>query len=388
MASDFLLTPATRLTLPTLRTLLAGNAHIALNSDSALPAATPAAPATNSPLWALACGTGAEVPAPLVRLMLLLHAHQQLRRGAPAATVRRLLDFYNREVLPIVYQQGGDRVTLAHLSLPLFGLGEVNYQGYRLHTHDVLELFGWAPLPLIEEEVGALLDGTAFTLAYALHAWLRAEHLLALADELAALTLATVQSVAELPHTVAQLSQHADCHTALTYVQHCLEEACYALPTHLTSTNLPSPTTPDAVLALHTLLPVVAELGSRSARRTELLLRHAAPALVSLRYPVGSLLRQNQQLCSPTLAGNGSYDSPSAEAARSAYALVENVEQLLGIELVFTTQQVPSSLPAQLPVAAAQLVAAFRGRMPAETAQQPLYPILHAAARFVREYVG
>ena len=83
-----------------------------------------------------ACGTGERVPAQIVKLMLFLKA-QSLSygySGAQVATVERLLDFFNNDILPVVYQQGslgasGDLAPLAHMTLPLLGLGEVEYGG-------------------------------------------------------------------------------------------------------------------------------------------------------------------------------------------------------------------------------------------------------------------
>src|SRR6476661_2738860 len=83
-----------------------------------------------------ACGMGDEVPLEIVRLMLFLKI-QSLSYGKSAVqleTVERLIDLYNLKVYPIIYQQGslgasGDLAPLAHLSLPILGMGEVNYQG-------------------------------------------------------------------------------------------------------------------------------------------------------------------------------------------------------------------------------------------------------------------
>ena len=83
-----------------------------------------------------ACGTGEEVRPDIVRLMLLLKAQSLSygHSGAQLVTVQRLIDMYNNDILPVVYQQGslgasGDLAPLAHLSLPLIGMGEVRYQG-------------------------------------------------------------------------------------------------------------------------------------------------------------------------------------------------------------------------------------------------------------------
>ena len=44
---------------------------------------------------------------------------------------------YNNDVLPVIYTQGslgasGDLAPLSHMSLPLIGMGEVNYDGKKM----------------------------------------------------------------------------------------------------------------------------------------------------------------------------------------------------------------------------------------------------------------
>ena len=97
-----------------------------------------------------ACGTGERVPSQIVRLMLLLKVQSLSygHSGVQLETVQRLVDFYNNDVLPLVFQQGslgasGDLAPLAHLSLPLLGLGEVEVDGIELPASEVLEQFGW-----------------------------------------------------------------------------------------------------------------------------------------------------------------------------------------------------------------------------------------------------
>ncbi|WP_161891106.1 HAL/PAL/TAL family ammonia-lyase [Pontibacter russatus] len=146
-------------------------------------------------LLAHACGVGMEVPQDMVKLMLLLkiqslaHGHS----GVQLKTVKRLIDFYNREVYPVVYQQGsagaGDAVPLAHLCLPLAGLGEVSFQGYKLASEHVLEMFSWEPVTLNAGEGLALLSGTQFTATYGVLALLDAQRLSRQADMIGALSL-------------------------------------------------------------------------------------------------------------------------------------------------------------------------------------------------------
>ena len=124
-----------------------------------------------------ACGTGEEVPAELVKRMLLLkiiglsHGHS----GVQVATVERLIFFYNNEILPVVYQQGslgasGDLAPLAHLSLPLIGEGEVYFKGEKVASKSVLANFSLEPIQLQSKEGLALLNGTQFMSAYASYA--------------------------------------------------------------------------------------------------------------------------------------------------------------------------------------------------------------------------
>lgn len=143
-----------------------------------------------------ACGTGAEVPAEIVKLMLLFKVQSLAygHSGVQVQTVKRLIDFYNRDIYPVIYQQGslgasGDLAPLAHLCLPLIGLGEVHYQGYKLESRHVLELFSWEPINLKAKEGLALLNGTQFMAAYGIYSILQAKRLSKQADLIGALSL-------------------------------------------------------------------------------------------------------------------------------------------------------------------------------------------------------
>ncbi|GGK70851.1 histidine ammonia-lyase [Rufibacter glacialis] len=143
-----------------------------------------------------ACGTGDEVPAEVVKLMLFLKV-QSLGygySGVQLPTVHRLLSFFNRDVYPVVYQQGslgasGDLAPLAHLCLPLIGLGEVRFQEFKLKGHEVLDIFSWEPIKLQAKEGLALLNGTQLMAAYGALVCLRARQIAAAADVVAALSL-------------------------------------------------------------------------------------------------------------------------------------------------------------------------------------------------------
>ena len=143
-----------------------------------------------------ACGFGEEVPQEIVKLMLLLKIQSLSygHSGVQVATIERLVDFFNNDVYPVVYQQGslgasGDLAPLAHLCLPLLNLGEVYHKGKKQKAADVNAKFGWAPITLHSKEGLALLNGTQFMSAYATWLLLKSEKLSYLADMIAALSL-------------------------------------------------------------------------------------------------------------------------------------------------------------------------------------------------------
>lgn len=143
-----------------------------------------------------ACGTGERVPSEIVRLMLLLKIQSLSygHSGVQLATVQRLIDFYNNDILPVVFQQGslgasGDLAPLAHLSLPLLGIGEVEVDGLVLDASEVLEQFGWEPIALQSKEGLALLNGTQFMSAFGVWSLLKAMRLSRQADHIAAVSL-------------------------------------------------------------------------------------------------------------------------------------------------------------------------------------------------------
>ena len=114
--------------------------------------------------------------------------------GVQLITVQRILDFFNNDVLPIVYDRGslgasGDLAPLANLFLPLIGVGDVNYKGKKCEAISVLDEFGWEPVRLMSKEGLALLNGTQFMSANGVFAILKAFRLSKKADLIAALSL-------------------------------------------------------------------------------------------------------------------------------------------------------------------------------------------------------
>ncbi len=142
------------------------------------------------------CSIGERVPAEIVRLMLLtkIQSLSYGYSGVQLETVERLVEFYNEGILPLVYQQGslgasGDLAPLANLSLPLLGLGEVEWNGEIMSSARMLEKLGHEPITLQSKEGLALLNGTQFMSSYGVWCVIQARKLSRWADKIGALSL-------------------------------------------------------------------------------------------------------------------------------------------------------------------------------------------------------
>ncbi len=314
-----------------------------------------------------ACGTGEEVPKALVKLMLLLKI-QGLSYGKSAVqleTVERFIDFYNLDILPVVYQQGslgasGDLAPLAHLSLPILGMGEVYFKGKKIAAQEMLTEMHWRPIKLQSKEGLALLNGTQFMSAYGLWCVLKSKQLSKWADFVGALSLdgfdGRIEPFKENLHLIrahkgqvetaktvrtilggSEIAQQKKAHVQDPYSFRCIPQVHgaskdaieYAANVFLTEINSVSdnPTVfseedeiisggnfhgQPLAIALDLLCIAVSELGSISERRTYQLisgLRKLPAFLVSNpglnsgfmipQYTAASIVSQNKQLSSP-----------------------------------------------------------------------------------------
>ncbi len=314
-----------------------------------------------------ACGTGDEVPAEIIKLMLFLKIQglSYGNSGVQVETVQRLVDFFNYDILPIVYQQGslgasGDLAPLAHLSLPLIGMGEVYYKGVKKSSSDILERHNWKPINLQSKEGLALLNGTQFMRAYGSWAIVQAQKLSAWADVISALSLDAFDGRSEpfdfriqqiRPHkgqidtaiNIRKLLEGSEIitrnkiHVQDPYSFRCIPQvhgaskdainyAAYTFFNEINSvTDNPTIFPEDNLiisagnfhgqplaLSLDFLAIALAELGSISERRTYLLIsgqRDLPPFLAPNaglnsgfmipQYTAASLVSQNKQLCTP-----------------------------------------------------------------------------------------
>src|SRR6476620_6387067 len=141
-------------------------------------------------------GVGEPIPVETAKLMLItkMQALSQGYSGVQLQTVERILWHIDNNVIPVVPEKGsvgasGDLAPLAHLFLPLIGLGEVFYNGKRLAAQEVLKQFDLQSIPLGPKEGLALINGTQFILAFAIQAVHRMHHCLEAADIIGAMSL-------------------------------------------------------------------------------------------------------------------------------------------------------------------------------------------------------
>ncbi|MBT8232878.1 MAG: histidine ammonia-lyase [Saprospiraceae bacterium] len=143
-----------------------------------------------------ACGQGDLVPQDIARLILLLKIKNMSYgySGVRLALLKKLVSFYNQDITPVIFQQGslgasGDLAPLAHMSLPLLGLGEVYYKGERQETEKLFESLNILPISLSAKEGLALINGTQFSLAYSLWSVYHGKRIMRWSNIIAAISL-------------------------------------------------------------------------------------------------------------------------------------------------------------------------------------------------------
>jgi histidine ammonia-lyase len=143
-----------------------------------------------------ACGTGDKVPDAIVKIMFLLKVQSLSygHSGVQLETVERLIEMFNKNILPVIFQQGslgasGDLAPLAHLSLPLLGVGKVVVDGKEVETKSIMKSNWWKAIELQSKEGLALLNGTQFMGAYGVWSLLKAQKLSYMADMIGAISL-------------------------------------------------------------------------------------------------------------------------------------------------------------------------------------------------------
>ncbi len=143
-----------------------------------------------------AVGVGPPVPAGVVRLMMLLKlaSLSQGASGVSRETFQMLADLLASDIVPVVPTQGslgasGDLAPLAHMVLPMIGLGKVWQDGKTVSASSALKEHNLTPIKLGPKEGLALINGTQFMTAYAVSIANRAKQLVKHADIIAGMSL-------------------------------------------------------------------------------------------------------------------------------------------------------------------------------------------------------
>lgn len=317
-------------------------------------------------------GVGESVPEEIAKLMLILKVHAlcQGYSGISVATLQRILWHIEQNVTPIVPSQGsvgasGDLAPLAHLFLPLLGLGQVRYKGVIMPTDEALQAESLPPIELQPKEGLALINGTQFIAAYAVQVVARLQQCLSQADIIGAMMIEgllgsaapfhpALHQLRPYPgnqHVAARIQQlldgsqinasHEDCkrvqdpyslrcipqvhgasRTAWLHLRHCLETELNAvtdnpvvLPDGLSISGGNFHGQPMA-LPLDYACLAAAEVGNISDRRSYLSLTGidgAVPKLLMketgtnsgfmiLQYTAAALVSENKGLCFPASA--------------------------------------------------------------------------------------
>lgn len=407
-----------------------------------------------------ACGLGEEVPQAIVKLMLLLKIQglSYGHSGIQLITIQRLVDFYNNDVLPVVFQQGslgasGDLAPLAHLALPLLGLGEVNFNGKKMSAEAINQQFDWEPISLKSKEGLALLNGTQFMSAYGIHSLLRAKKLSTLTDLIAAtsidaydgrispfndlvhkvrphdgqfITAKNIKKALEGSEIINQPKEHVQdpysfrcspqvhgaCKDAINHVQSIFEKEINAVTDNptlfpdedeiISAGNFHGQ---PLAMGLDYLGIAIAELGSISERRTYKLIggERGLPAFLVAnpglnsgfmipQYAAASVVSQNKQLATPCSidtidSSNGQEDhvSMGANAATKVYHMLDNLEKILGVELMNAAQGLAFRRPLKSSSMIEEFISAYRKTVPFVEDDQELQPLMEQSIIYIQE---
>ena len=143
-----------------------------------------------------AVGVGEPIPKAIAKTMMIIKAHAlaQGYSGVQLRTIERIIWMTEQDIIPVVPAQGsvgasGDLAPLSHLFLPLIGLGHVYYNGNIVPTQEVLQARNMPPLQLAPKEGLALINGTQFIAAHAVHGLHRMHNALEAADFIGAMSL-------------------------------------------------------------------------------------------------------------------------------------------------------------------------------------------------------
>jgi histidine ammonia-lyase len=149
-----------------------------------------------------ACGIGSPLPKDIVRGMLLLRANSLLNgfSGVRPVVVETIIEMLNKGVHPVIPEKGsvgssGDLCPLAHMVLPMIGLGEAEYEGSVMSGGGAMARAGIATIELRAKEGLALINGTQCMTSILAHALADAMIMIRSADIVGALTMESLRGI-------------------------------------------------------------------------------------------------------------------------------------------------------------------------------------------------
>jgi histidine ammonia-lyase len=408
-----------------------------------------------------ACGVGDALPDHLVRRIMLLKANSLAVgcSGIRAEVVDALLALLQADVLPRIPAKGsvaasGDLAPLAHLALALIGEGEATHGGKVLEGAEVMRAAGRTPVELEAKEGLALLNGTQFTAALAIDGLVRAERLLESALAIGSLCVeglaGSYSPFDERVHAVRGLEgqsrvaaqfrslltdsaihrSHEDCDRVQDpYALRCmpqvfgavwdtLHHAAGVLERECNSVSDNPLVFGDEVISggnFHAeplgfiadfLAIAVAELGSMSERRIDLLERKVNPSLnmfltnkpglesgfMIAHVTSAALASENKTLAHPasvdtipTSAGQEDHVSMAAWAATKLLQICDNVEHILAIEALAAARAIDAQAPLTTTPELQRVHAAIRASVPYDPGDHRLDKEIATIARTIRD---
>ena len=151
-----------------------------------------------------ACGYGPNFATDIVRAIMLtrINALSKGFSGIRLLTVSTLLEMLNKGVHPLIPEKGslgasGDLAPLAHMVLPMLGLGEAEYKGEILTGKEAMEKAGITPIQLDAKEGLALINGTQVLTSTGALAVYDAIELSKIGDIAAALTIEALRGITD-----------------------------------------------------------------------------------------------------------------------------------------------------------------------------------------------
>ena len=143
-----------------------------------------------------AVGAGEYIPKDVTRLIIFLKIISLSKgySGIRLIVIEHLVNMLNNDLLPLIPSQGsvgasGDLAPLAHMTLPLIGVGDVIFQNKIISATKALKKLEMIPIKLSHKEGLAIINGTQFSTAYGVYCMQRIDNIVKVADIAGALSV-------------------------------------------------------------------------------------------------------------------------------------------------------------------------------------------------------